>query len=898
MWLILSATLVVLLYILIARDLPVPDFILRRVEARLGEANFTIKFGRAHLNPTGQILLEDVQLMSKNFNEPLLKSRLVYFRRSFWSIIAGRPIPDEIKLEGATLQLPAILSPSGVAESLIHDLAVIVRHEDNFWHIDQLTGRIGPLKVTVQGDFTPPPLSQGTKPSSPQDITAQFLQLSRRLVLEIDHLKAFEEPSLSVHLETQSGIGNTASCVFTANAAHRPWAQPFTLGNLAITTDLRLDGNSERIVRLHVTTRSVSQPDIFALDKVDAVFSARVAPVNFVIRPTEALVTIGSVAADNERVMAPVMRADLNDWPNLKASTVLQIGGEFLIADIEANLAKQSARIVAEGSGSPEIINRVLAKHTPRAAPYFIFSDPVIVSAEAILSPGWHFEKLISRVAAGRINSHDVKITSARGRIDIVGMSFLAYEAQVEMGESVARGSYWMDFASTDYRMLLKGKILPPKISGWFNGTWWTDFWNDHFSFPNALPEGDVDVQGRWKDVSRTEYFGRAEANTASVWGGEFDQAQAVVFLRPVYTDVIQFSGTRASGAQHLSGSLKRLANLNGKEMSQIQFNLDGNIDPETYHGMLEGKADEVMATLRFSTPPHVHAQGSITAQGATTTPNYTFTGHAEGGVRYYGFPLETIRVNGDVSGTEIHLNEIQFRALGGQGAGKATLSGQEAARQLGFDLYLNGAELAQTVLAVQEFQMTRNGQKPTYAADSDLIKRLSGGHLDIALSAQGSPDTIASFSGTGNAALTGADLGEIHLFGLLSQVLSGLSLNFSSLKLDSAHTSFRVENGRLHFPDLKITGPSAVIDARGDFILESNALDFTAKFKPFEESRTLLTAAIGIVINPITSILELKLVGPLNKPTWAVAIGSTPVRPQPITAKEINPNSNSAPLK
>jgi hypothetical protein len=87
---------------------------------------------------------------------------------------------------------------------------------------------------------------------------------------------------------------------------------------------------------------------------------------------------------------------------------------------------------------------------------------------------------------------------------------------------------------------------------------------------------------------------------------------------------------------------------------------------------------------------------------------------------------------------------------------------------------------------------------------------------LNVGLSATGEPGELASFTGNGNAALTGTQLGEIHLFGLLSQVLSGLSLKFSSLKLDAAHTSFRLEHGRLLFPDLKITGPSAVIDARG----------------------------------------------------------------------------------
>jgi hypothetical protein len=100
--LVLGASLVMLIYILSVGELPVPDFVLRRVENNLAEANLTIKFGRTRLDPSGKILLEDVQLRSREFNDPLLVSRLVYFRRSVWSILSGRPIPDEIILEGAT----------------------------------------------------------------------------------------------------------------------------------------------------------------------------------------------------------------------------------------------------------------------------------------------------------------------------------------------------------------------------------------------------------------------------------------------------------------------------------------------------------------------------------------------------------------------------------------------------------------------------------------------------------------------------------------------------------------------------------------------------------------------------------------------------------------------------
>src|SRR6185369_6327684 len=123
------------------------------------------------------------------------------------------------------------------------------------------------------------------------------------------------------------------------------------------------------------------------------------------------------------------------------------------------------------------------------------------------------------------------------------------------------------------------------------------------------------------------------------------------------------------------------------------------------------------------------------------------------------------------------------------------------------------------------------------------FIQLAANSNLDAALSAQGNPESIPSFQGTGNVALTGAELGEVHLFGLLSQVLSGLSLSFSSLKFDAARSSFTLQDGALFFPDLKVTGPSAVIDARGNYVIATNALDFSAKFKPYDQPGSLLAA-------------------------------------------------------
>src|SRR3954463_11797299 len=110
LWIVLGATLAALLYVAVAHELPVPGFVLRRAEAELAQAGLTLKFGRARFDPTGKLLLEDVQFRANQYDEPLLTCRVLYLHRDLWSVLAGRPIPDETRLEGATLQLPAMLS--------------------------------------------------------------------------------------------------------------------------------------------------------------------------------------------------------------------------------------------------------------------------------------------------------------------------------------------------------------------------------------------------------------------------------------------------------------------------------------------------------------------------------------------------------------------------------------------------------------------------------------------------------------------------------------------------------------------------------------------------------------------------------------------------------------------
>lgn len=883
LWLVLGVLIAILLYIALAKELPVPGYVLRRIEGELARSGLILNFGRARFDPTGKVLLQDVRLRTSQFEDPLLTCRLLYVRHDFWLLLSGWTFPEEIQLEGAALQLPAMLAPGGTAEPVVRDLAVTLRHRDHVWRIEQFAGRLGRLSLSLQGEFTPP----RTAAAAPdlQKLTGQFLQFARRLAPFAERLEALDEPSLAMRLETDAAGANRATLLLTAAAARQPWGQPVQLGPLVAGTSFSLDRTGSQKVQVQLALRRLETGAGIAADTLRAVFDAEITPATLTGRAAEVRMAAATVTTPEGVINGPVLQADLSLWPLLRTGLAAQLDGKFLGAEVEAALAEKTARIRTTGRVSQRLITEALARHTPRAEPFFRFGDPLDFDGEVVLGPGWRFERLDAWVNAGQLDSRGVPITSARGRIEIAGKNFFARDAHVTLGNYAARGSYWMDLGTTDYRMLLEGRLHPVAISGWFRGDWWPGFWNRWFAFSeNTPPTAEVDLQGRWKAPALTHNFIRAHVIHSTVWGGDFEAVDATVFVRPAFAHGLAFTGTRAGGSQRLTGTFKRFGIPGTRDTDRFEFDFETDADPAVLGRMLEGRADDVLASLRFTTPPRVHARGALDGEGTTLTPNYRFTGTAAAPLWYYGFPLQSARVQGGVNGNEVRLEEITFNTAGGQGAGKATLSGAPGSRRLGFDLYINKARLGETVHAVQEYDAARTGVPVPPGPDSEFVRTAASSLLDVSLSAQGDPASLPSFKGSGQAALTGGALGEVHLFGLLSQVLSGLSLSFSSLKFDSAHTRFELDRGELLFPDLKVTGPSAAIDARGRYAFANNSLDFTARFKPYEQPGSLLAAAVSIVLNPLTSMLELKLNGPLANPKWSVVVGSSPKAEAPAS--------------
>lgn len=878
LWVALGIVLAWQGYVAVVKDVAVPGFILRRIEASLAAENLSVKFGRAHFEPRGGITLERVQLRSTSFEDPLLTSDFIYLQKSIWSIVAGQRMPDIVRLEGAQLQLPAMFSPSGTAEALLRDLNADFRFTSDLWSVVRLTGNVGRLPVTITGEAARPRASSGL-PLSTTEITGRFLQLAREIVLALPELQTFEKPQLEMSCTPHEAGGTNIALSFFADSVRRPGKEALELGPLSVTGQWQWDAVTPYPLLLQLTARHATNGKVGA-GLIRGSLTLEPGAGRALIGRVHGQMAAAQLQALGEQFAAPVLTGSYSPGRNLLDLTAgFESYGQVLALQVSADLSRKSADLGFSGQVPPALVTGLLTRYGPKLEPYFRFGDPVTISARARLDQGWKFGGIWSHAQVGRMDSRGVQITSARGRVDVDSeLNFIAHEAQLVAGKNRAGGSYWMNFRSMEFRFLLSGWLQPLDISGWFGGTWWPDFWSN-FAFPSALPHSDADVQGWWRDPRRLTYFGNAESGPVEVQQADFARARLRIFLRPQFYHVMDLSAERADGTQRAAGWFKRTATPGSRTASELTFDLTGNLDPDTLKKLGGETAVNLLAPFTLNHPPQLHLWGRTTKADGQSASDLQFIGEVAGPLKYYHFPIDDVAVSGRLTGEKLNLEQIYLHLAGGSGSGQASLEGPAGNRRLSFDFAIKAADLARTIRAVEEFEAARTGVQSESMTESKFIKRASGGKLNLAINAQGNPDEPTRLKGEGSLQLSGAELGEINLFGVLSQVLNALSLNFSSLKLDAARSSFQMADGRVYFPDVRISGKSALIDAKGHYFIDTKSVDFIAHLKPYEEVRNPFTAVVGLFMNPLTSMFELKLTGALANPKWTVNFGSSAPR-------------------
>jgi len=872
-WLLLVLLLAAQIWCVTSRELAVPGFVLRALEERLAASQLRATFGRTQFDPSGRILVENVNLYAASFQEPLVTVRAVYARLDPWALLAGRFEPLEFRVSGVSLFVPAMLSASGRAEPLLNDLDAIIVPGESEVTIPLLTARLAGLTIAARGTVhtalwrhergAPLPIADA--------IARDFPRIGREIAAYETRLAQLQEPQLE--LELSPSLTRGAIVTATLYARGLDLAGPFALKAANLSAHTRFPVAGETSVRTQI---DVSADELDLAGPHPATARNVAARLRFTFHPEQHTVDSEDLTATARRVVAGdftaepfAVKASRRNGP-VSGEVTAQLSGAPVTAAGDVDLVRNSAGFGLEIRPTAALLAALSPLAHLDLPAVFTFARPPQLNARVVLDPGWKFAGLDAHVAAQGVVAKDVPLEDISGHVTLSGADFRATDIVAHQGANEARGSYLGNLATGDFRFLLTGRLRPAGIDGWFT-EWWPRIFQG-FDFTAAPPSADVDVQGRWSVPDLTTVFISVDAVSPVIRTVPFDRASTRLFIRSdTFIDALDFSARRGAGSA--SGTFTRRTESATNDLRAMDVALTSTIDLQDAARMFGPDGRDIVSPFHFATPPLVRLNGHFDGPAAPGGVHKQLHLEAEstGAFTLFDFPLENLSFSGNLRDDDLNLDRVKIDFAGGSAQGKVHLSGGDADRRLEFDLGLKGANLARIINTLEDFS---SGPEPAgTGARSNFMEKAADVRLNLALAASGRYGNPLSFQGQGHADLSGPELGQVRMLGLLSELLSFTSLRFTQLDTD-----FQIDGRKLVFPEghLKLTGANSVLEANGTYALDQKQLDFNAKVFPLGKSRFLLPQVFNMVLTPLSEILEVKLSGTLEKPKWVFAHGPT----------------------
>jgi hypothetical protein len=791
-----------------------------------------------------------------------------------------------------------MVSPSGTDEAVVSDLDGLFQVRQSDYNVVECTFRVAGVAVTSHGQFHLPariPSQPGSMPLLDL-VLDRYLKAGRKLLTIRPQIEALEEPRLQLALTPSPDSGSVVAADLMVDSS--PSNAPCVVQSARARTVFPLLGDAPAAVEVTIDAERLDWKTQAHLARLHGVITGLLVPDRFVFTPQTARLTANEGGIMGLSFAVPAAKLSLAEWPRVQGNAILQAGGAPQSAHADLDTRRGAGRIDLSMSLAPDLLRFAATGFGLQAARWVTLSEPATLQARVELTDGWKPARIEGDISVRHAIAHNVSIDAAGGHIVYAGHGLDVTDVTLFQGDNAAYGSYAMDTATKQYRFLLHGQLRPFDISGWFT-QWWPRFWRG-FNFAAAPPVADVDVSGRWGTAQESAVFCHADAVQVGIRGVPFDRVQATLFFRPNYFEI---SGFKAEHAGHAAqGSFTVAVDPERTTYRTLEFDAVSDLDVGECARLYGPAGVALVAPYQFADPPTVHLAGRFDGPAAPGGPHAQMQGTLATSRRatVYGFPLDSVKFSAYYHDSSLDLQDIAAGFADGAATGWVRIDGPPGTRAIAFGAKLGGANLARVINIVDGLQ-SANRPPGTERPGEGLLRRASTSRVDGLLAASGRLGEPFSFHGAGQLTVAGQELGEIHLLGSLSEKLSKTPLlDFTSLRLDTAQADFRLEGNKVAFSQVKLHGPRTAIDAKGDYLLDTKTLDFNVRVFPLQQSKVALDDALGALLMPLSSVLELKLSGPVGKPSWAFAFGPTNLLrtiTHPLNSEPTVPNGIPSPL-
>ena len=869
----LLATVAGLLIFLLSRDdIPLPDFLLRKIEARLAAAGVEASFSRARIDVHGGVLINDLRLEPKRFGEPVLEARLVFLNFDELFLAAGMIELSEARAEDITLYCPSMLSPSGERVPLVHVAGVSIERAGRSWKLSGLLVESGPLRVTAHGTVTPPPTAErDRKPIRPGELLDVYTRIAPQVARALHPLVELREPRADITFEVAKSGEVTATLQASAAAWRR--AGIGEAQDIRLSTELRYAAGKVAPFDLRVQAARFSHPDGIVVES--PAMLAHWDGLPDLRRPVPTTVAARATRLEHPKatLVAPSLTASTGAFPHLEGLLTLQLAGEPLEIRVAGDAVRRSGDVEVRGRFGRDWLAEASRIQGRDLTYYAQITDPPDLWARATLAEGGKWTDAEFRALTGPIVARGVALDRARvhgfARPEGVTIDHL----EIAKGDQGGLGTYTDTFATREHRLLLRGSMRPREISGWFSG-WWDRFWAD-FTFAGPPPEFDIDVSGNWNIRGSDIVHGRGSARQGTMRGIGYDSIDLRFFIRQDYYDLYQAKVLRPEG--EVTGEVQLLFRPPQRDAVRTSFDFESTADLVELAHIFGAGGDALLADYRYTIPPKTRVTGVVTNEAGDFDTRLDISIESAEEFRYVDFPVSAISTDVKIHNTRVEIP----RLLAGYGGGTLRAQAVADAGILTVQASLDNASYDDATRIFNDFLDRRSPPPPEERDPAGLTAQRPGGRLSIGIDAHGPITTFDAYEGVGSLRISEANLGSVRILGLLSDLMGSISPKLGSLRFNETNSSFQVQRDRVFFPDMRITGRTAALETEGTYFVNSKNLDFRARLYPLGESGGAITQLFDFVLGPVSYLLEMRLTGTLRKPSWSLS--RMPFAPRPV---------------
>ncbi len=876
------------LLILLEKEIPLPEFVLRDLGRKLDRIGAEFEIGEFTFDTSGHLYAHDLKLYRKETRDLLMESERVIIALELPMLLIRKAVAEELKIRNARMICPALYSLSGSDEAIARKINGSFVNTVRGWEIRQLSLLLHDLQVRIRGPLPEAALrTEGRFPPGMREATIKrYLEFCRALSELQKPLTALEDATASLKLSKIRGVP--------------PFLEADLIGGGLNWPDLPHFGRFHlHAPKIDIFTLYLPQPITGQAASVETDGEIGTGPIRFQVE-AESILRKGIEGLQRLLFSAPESysyafsgaslsgRLQLEEYPSIEGRAVLGLKGGPLMIRGEIDTEKGSGRLALHSEANLNLLKEIAALSKYRFLQSIEFPESSQLRADLQIDDAYAFSnmKFSFRSDSFRFGGAGFSHFRMDGTID--PDSIQCRRIEFEQSGYRTEGSILGDFTTGQTRILLKGRLYPAELNPTLP-EWWAKTWKD-FLFFDQPPYGDVEFRSNWREGRLLFHYGAIAGQNLSYRGMDISEIRLHSWARPGFLELFQIESQRPEGEG--TGSMQ----WTFRERKNVARSLDiaTHFHLASLSALLGAEAASFVDDFEVTAPPFLKIKGTLYDRAAPPSRQRALRVQAESGgpLNYRQLSFDRLAFDANLASDSFSVDSLSFGLAGGTGKGRLEWKQDQSNGSMEVDLSLRGADSDRFL---EMLGLEENPAATSAKNSPESIKAGSppSGTVDVDLKAKGNTNDFLDFKGSGWLRMTQEGLGRIHLFGGLSRLFYGSWIGFTTLRLERAEGYFLLDRNLLSFPDLRFYGPNALVQASGDLRFPHHEIDFKIKVKYLERAVNPISTALSPLFKPLVDSLEVDLWGTIAKPEWRFLMDPSNIFATPsVSSRPIDPFS------